>query len=83
MGRDYTIADLTGRGKYVGTVMSVTLAQDGWFGEGDDFFFIDGEDVGDGDAGVPFRARAEDYLRPRANQPNRKPTTAAPASEPP
>jgi hypothetical protein len=25
--------------------MSVTLAQDGWFGEGDDFFYIDGEKV--------------------------------------
>ncbi|MBT3270018.1 DUF2961 domain-containing protein [Candidatus Poribacteria bacterium] len=45
MGRDYLIADLTGRGQYVGTVMSFTLAQDGWFGEGDDFFYIDGETV--------------------------------------
>jgi hypothetical protein len=45
MGRDYTIAELEGRGRYVGTVMSVTLAQDGWFGEGDDFFYIDGEKV--------------------------------------
>jgi hypothetical protein len=44
-GRDYLIADLEGRGRYVGTVMSVTLAQDGWFGEGDDFFYIDGEKV--------------------------------------
>ena len=38
-------ADLAGRGQYVGTVMSVTNAQDGWFGEGDDFFYIDGEEV--------------------------------------
>ena len=45
MGCDYLIADLEGRGQYVGTVMSVTMAQDGWFGEGDDFFYIDGEDV--------------------------------------
>ncbi len=44
-GQDYTIADLTGCGQFVGTVMSVTLAQDGWFGEGDDFFYIDGEEV--------------------------------------
>lgn len=44
-GRDYLIADLEGRGEYVGTVMSVTLAQDGWWGEGDDFFYIDGETV--------------------------------------
>lgn len=45
MGRDYLIADIEGRGKYVGTVLSLTLAQDGWFGEGDDFFYIDGEEV--------------------------------------
>jgi Protein of unknown function (DUF2961) len=45
MGRDYLIADLAGKGQYVGTVMSVTMAQDGWFGEGDDFFYIDGEEV--------------------------------------
>ncbi len=44
-GRDYLIADLAGSGQYVGTVMSVTLAQDGWWGEGDDFFHIDGEAV--------------------------------------
>jgi hypothetical protein len=44
-GQDYTIADLTGCGQFVGTVMSVTMAQDGWFGEGDDFFYIDGEQV--------------------------------------
>jgi hypothetical protein len=42
-GRDYLIADLQGPGHYVGTVMSITLAQDGWWGEGDDFFYIDGE----------------------------------------
>ena len=42
---DYVVADLEGRGKYVGTVLQVTLAQDGWFGEGDDFFFVDGEEV--------------------------------------
>ena len=44
-GRDYLLADLKGSGFYVGTVMSVTLGQDGWFGEGDDFFYIDGEQV--------------------------------------
>jgi hypothetical protein len=45
MGQDYMIADLAGRGQYLGTVLSVTMAQDGWFGEGDDFFYIDGEEV--------------------------------------
>ncbi len=44
-GRDYVLADLKGTGYYVGTVMSVTLGQDGWFGEGDDFFYIDGEEI--------------------------------------
>jgi hypothetical protein len=44
-GSDYLIADLSGSGKFVGTVLSVTLGQDGWFGEGDDFFYIDGEQV--------------------------------------
>jgi hypothetical protein len=44
-GRDYLVADLEGAGKFVGTVMSVTLAQDGWWGEGDDFFYIDGEEI--------------------------------------
>lgn len=43
MGRNYLIADLQGRGHYVGTVQSVMLVSDGWYGEGDDFFFIDGE----------------------------------------
>jgi len=44
-GRDYAFADLEGAGYYVGTVLSVTNAQDGWFGEGDDYFYIDGEQV--------------------------------------
>lgn len=45
IGRDYLIADIEGCGSYVGTVMSITMGQDGWFGEGDDFFYIDGEEV--------------------------------------
>ncbi|SPE57151.1 hypothetical protein SBV1_2660005 [Verrucomicrobia bacterium] len=45
LGRDYVVADLEGRGSYVGTVIGVTEAQDGWWGEGDDFFYIDGESV--------------------------------------
>jgi hypothetical protein len=44
-GRDYLVAEIEGEGQYVGTVLAVTLAQDGWFGEGDDFFFIDGEET--------------------------------------
>lgn len=43
MGTNYLIADIEGRGHYVGTVQSVYLTSPGWYGEGDDFFFIDGE----------------------------------------
>ena len=34
MGRDYLIADIEGWGQFAGSVMSVTMAHDGWFGEG-------------------------------------------------
>ncbi len=44
-GKRYTIADLRGRGQYVGTVLSVHQMETGWFGEGDDFFFIDGAET--------------------------------------
>jgi len=43
MGRNYQIADIQGRGHYVGTVLSVRQRTPSWWGEGDDFFFIDGE----------------------------------------
>lgn len=43
MGRNYLLADIVGRGHYVGTIQSVQLMSDRWYGEGDDFFFIDGE----------------------------------------
>jgi len=42
MGRNYLLADIIGRGHYVGTVQSVYHVSPGWYGEGDDFFFIDG-----------------------------------------
>jgi hypothetical protein len=42
MGRNYLLADLEGRGHYVGTIQSVYHSSAGWYGEGDDFFFIDG-----------------------------------------
>ena len=38
----YTILDTQGQGHYVGTVYSVQQVELGWFGEGDDFFYIDG-----------------------------------------
>ncbi len=43
MGRNYLLADIVGRGHYVGTIQSVYHTSPGWYGEGDDFFFIDGE----------------------------------------
>lgn len=42
MGRNYLLADIAGRGHYVGTIQSVYHSSPGWYGEGDDFFFIDG-----------------------------------------
>jgi hypothetical protein len=42
MGRNYLLADISGRGHYVGTVLSVRQLTASWWGEGDDFFFIDG-----------------------------------------
>ncbi len=43
MGRNFLLADIEGRGHYVGTIQSVYHSSDGWYGEGDDFFFVDGE----------------------------------------
>lgn len=40
---DYSILETKGHGNYVGTVFSVQQITNGWFGEGDDRFFIDGE----------------------------------------
>jgi hypothetical protein len=40
---NYLWLDAAGRGHFVGVTMSVLQNQDGWWGEGDDMFFIDGE----------------------------------------
>ncbi|RYG49405.1 DUF2961 domain-containing protein [bacterium] len=42
---NYLIADLKGRGHYVGTVLSARTLTPGWFGEGDEFFYVDGEKI--------------------------------------
>jgi Protein of unknown function (DUF2961) len=43
-GRDnYVWMEAMGRGHFVGVTMSVIENADGWWGEGDDMFFIDGE----------------------------------------
>jgi hypothetical protein len=40
---NYVWLDANGRGHFVGVTMSVLQNQDGWWGEGDDMFFVDGE----------------------------------------
>ena len=42
---DHVILETEGRGHYVGTVYSAHQTKTGWFGEGDDRFYIDGEEV--------------------------------------
>ncbi len=42
MGRRYEILNVHGRGHYAGTLLSVIQNQPGWFGEGDEFFYVDG-----------------------------------------
>ena len=43
-GQDYVFAEIEGRGQYVGTVLSWWSCEEGWPGEGDDRFYIDGEE---------------------------------------
>ncbi len=40
---NYVWMDAKGSGHFVGVTMSVLQNQDGWWGEGDDMFFVDGE----------------------------------------
>lgn len=41
-GKNYEFLNIKGTGHYVGTVLNVIQAGIGWFGEGDDLFYIDG-----------------------------------------
>jgi hypothetical protein len=41
-GKNYEFLSIKGAGHYVGTVLNVIQAQVGWFGEGDDLFYVDG-----------------------------------------
>ena len=43
VGRDYLILDAQGKGQFVGCNLSVRCREEGWWGEGDDRFYIDGE----------------------------------------
>jgi hypothetical protein len=40
---NYVFLEATGKGHFVGVTHAVEQNQDGWFGEGDDMIFIDGE----------------------------------------
>ena len=40
---NFTILDAQGRGQFVGIVLNVQGFATGWWGEGDDMFFVDGE----------------------------------------
>ncbi|HWZ96797.1 MAG TPA: glycoside hydrolase family 172 protein [Candidatus Dormibacteraeota bacterium] len=42
---NYVWLDATGHGHFVGVTMSILQNQDGWWGEGDDMFFVDGESL--------------------------------------
>jgi len=42
-GRNYVLLDAAGRGHYVGCSLSVLQRAMGWWGEGDDMIFVDGE----------------------------------------
>ena len=40
---NYVWMEASGQGHFVGVTMSILQNQDGWWGEGDDMFFVDGE----------------------------------------
>lgn len=42
-GRDYVLLETTGKGQYVGTVLSARFRSPAWYGEGDEKIYIDGE----------------------------------------
>jgi hypothetical protein len=41
-GRPYEIVSVSGQGHYVGTVLNIVQNEAGWFGEGDEHFYVDG-----------------------------------------
>lgn len=42
-GKLYPFLNIRGEGHYVGTVLNIVQTQMGWFGEGDDMFYVDDE----------------------------------------
>jgi hypothetical protein len=45
VGEPYTVFNGKGNGQYVGSVLSSQAALGHWYGEGDDFWYIDGEET--------------------------------------
>lgn len=43
-GKNYVICDASGRGHYVGCNLSILQSAMGWWGEGDDMIYVDGEE---------------------------------------
>src|SRR5262249_6050645 len=43
-GKPLTICEAKGAGHFVGTVVTVMANSDGWWGEGDDDFYVDGSE---------------------------------------
>ncbi len=42
-GKPFVFLETKGRGFYAGTVQNIIQAEPGWYGEGDDMFYVDGE----------------------------------------
>ncbi|MDZ7372682.1 MAG: DUF2961 domain-containing protein [candidate division KSB1 bacterium] len=43
--KNYVFLEAEGAGHYVGVVLNVRLNEDGWWGEGDDMIFVDGDSL--------------------------------------
>jgi len=41
-GKPYELLSVSGQGHYVGTVLNIVQNEAGWFGEGDEHFYVDG-----------------------------------------
>jgi hypothetical protein len=60
-GKDnYVFFEATGRGHFVGVTQAVLQNQEGWFGEGDDMIFIDGDTLPTGNPTIQGTG-TEDY----------------------
>lgn len=44
-GQNYTFFEAKGKGHYVGVSLSIHNRSDGWWGEGDDMIYVDGEET--------------------------------------